>query len=117
MLRSGNEGILRKNTLESESGVFLTLGSGTFGSQNKNLRPLLNTNIPPILDIVPSGGGDNNANDIGADNDCESNNDNLRIMTTRSLFICVFVCFLLPLVTPAGNETLHICLPRKMSTA
>ena len=32
----------------SESGLFLTLGSGTSSDQNENLRPLLNRNIPPI---------------------------------------------------------------------
>ena len=29
-------------------GLFLTLGSGTSGARNENLRPLFNTNIPPI---------------------------------------------------------------------
>ena len=29
-------------------GPFLTLGSGTSSARNKNLRPLLNRNIPPI---------------------------------------------------------------------
>ena len=28
--------------------LFLTLGSGTSGAPNENLRPLLNTNIPLI---------------------------------------------------------------------
>ena len=29
-------------------GLFLTLGQGTSGARNENLRPLFNTNIPPI---------------------------------------------------------------------
>ena len=37
-----------KATLESESGLFLTLRSGTSGAQNENLRPLINTSIPLI---------------------------------------------------------------------
>ena len=35
-----------KAILVSESGLFLTLGSGTGSARNENLRPLLNTNIP-----------------------------------------------------------------------
>ena len=35
-------------TLVNESGLFLTLGSGTYSSPIKNLTPLLNTNIPLI---------------------------------------------------------------------
>ena len=31
--------------------AFFTLGSGTSGAQNKNVRPLFNTNIPPIHSI------------------------------------------------------------------
>ena len=38
----------KKAILVSESGLFLTLGSGTSSDQNENLRPLLNRNIPPI---------------------------------------------------------------------
>ena len=34
--------------LVSESGLFFTLGSGTSRARNKNLRPLLNRNIPLI---------------------------------------------------------------------
>ena len=37
-----------KAILVSESGLFLTLGSGTSSARNENLRPLLNTNIPLI---------------------------------------------------------------------
>ena len=37
-----------KAMLVSESGPFLTLGSGTFSARNKNLSPLLNRNIPLI---------------------------------------------------------------------
>ena len=37
-----------KATLVSENDLFLTLGSGTSGEQNENLRPLFNTNIPII---------------------------------------------------------------------
>ena len=37
-----------KDILLSESGLFLTLGSGSSSARNKNLRPLLNRNIPLI---------------------------------------------------------------------
>ena len=37
-----------KAQLASESGLFLTLGSGTSSGRNKNLRPLLNRNIPLV---------------------------------------------------------------------
>ena len=37
-----------KAILVSESGLFLTLGSGTSSARNENLRPLLNRNIPLI---------------------------------------------------------------------
>ena len=37
-----------KAILVSESGLFLTLGSGTFSARNKNLSALLNRNIPLI---------------------------------------------------------------------
>ena len=40
--------ILEKAILVSESGIFLTLGSGTSSTRNKNLRPLFNRNIPLI---------------------------------------------------------------------
>ena len=37
-----------KVILVSENDLFLTLGLGTSNARNENLRPLLNTNIPPI---------------------------------------------------------------------
>ena len=37
-----------KAILVSESGLFLTLGSGTSSARNENLKPLLNRNIPLI---------------------------------------------------------------------
>ena len=37
-----------KAILVSESGIFLTLGSGTSSARFENLRPLLNRNIPLI---------------------------------------------------------------------
>ena len=37
-----------KVILVSENDLFLTLGLGTFSARNKNLRPLLNRNIPLI---------------------------------------------------------------------
>ena len=37
-----------KGLISSESGLFLTLGSGTSSARNENLRPLLNRNIPLI---------------------------------------------------------------------
>ena len=40
--------ILKVTILVSESGLFLTLSSSTSGAQNKNLKPPLNRNIPPI---------------------------------------------------------------------
>ena len=35
-------------TFTYQNGLFLTLHLGTSGARNENLRPLLNTNIPPI---------------------------------------------------------------------
>ena len=46
LLRSGLR--FPKAILVSESGLFLTLGSGTSSARNKNLKPLLNTSTPPI---------------------------------------------------------------------
>ena len=37
-----------KAILESDGGLFLTLGSGTSSAQNENLKPLFITNIPII---------------------------------------------------------------------
>ena len=37
-----------KATVESESGLFLTLILGTSGALNENPRPLFNKNIPTI---------------------------------------------------------------------
>ena len=38
-----------KAPIVGESGLFLTLGSGTSSAQNENLRLLLNRNIPLII--------------------------------------------------------------------
>ena len=65
-------------------------------------------NFNLLFGILPSEVGDNNDNDNDADNDYDSNNDNLYKMTTPSLFVSVFVCFLLLPVTPVGNENIHI---------
>ena len=37
-----------KRKLVRKSGLFLIIGSDTSSARNENLRPLLNTNIPPI---------------------------------------------------------------------
>ena len=43
-----------KATLESESGLFLTLENGTSGARNKNVRPLFSINIQGVfLTVLP----------------------------------------------------------------
>ena len=41
-----------KALLVGESGLFLTLGSGTSSAWNENIRPLLNKNIARIANAV-----------------------------------------------------------------